>query len=39
VIVDTNARIPDQTVIGFDPELDRERGYTVTDTGVVVVAG
>jgi glucose-1-phosphate adenylyltransferase len=38
-IVDTNVRIPDHTVVGFDPEADRASGFTVTDTGVVVVAG
>jgi glucose-1-phosphate adenylyltransferase len=38
VIVDANVRIPDQTVIGFDPEADRIAGHTVTDSGVVVVA-
>ncbi|MEK7750547.1 MAG: glucose-1-phosphate adenylyltransferase [Acidobacteriota bacterium] len=38
VIVDTGVRIPESSVIGFDPEADRARGYTISDAGVVVVA-
>jgi glucose-1-phosphate adenylyltransferase len=29
--------IPEDSVIGFDLEADRARGYTVTDSGIVVV--
>ena len=38
VIVDTGVRIPESTSIGFDAEADRAAGYTVTDSGIVVVA-
>jgi glucose-1-phosphate adenylyltransferase len=36
-IVDKNVVIPDGTVIGYDPEADRSKGYTVTESGIVVV--
>ena len=36
-IVPSNVIIPENTVIGVDRELDRARGYTVTESGVVVV--
>ena len=36
-IIDANAIIPEGSVIGFDPEADREKGYTVTASGIVVV--
>jgi glucose-1-phosphate adenylyltransferase len=36
-IIDKNVVIPDNTVIGFDPEEDRRRGYTITESGIVVV--
>ena len=29
---------PPHTVIGYDTNHDRERGFTVTDQGVVVIA-
>jgi glucose-1-phosphate adenylyltransferase len=35
-IIDSGVEIPDGTVIGYDPEIDRET-YTVTDGGRVVV--
>ncbi|HTQ57749.1 MAG TPA: glucose-1-phosphate adenylyltransferase [Bryobacteraceae bacterium] len=38
-IVDTGVEIPESTVIGYDIEADRARGYTVTDAGIVVVPG
>jgi glucose-1-phosphate adenylyltransferase len=38
VIVDTGVRIPEASVIGFDPEADRARGYEISEGGVVVVA-
>jgi glucose-1-phosphate adenylyltransferase len=37
-IVNTDVKIPDSSVIGFDLEADRARGYTVTESGIVVVA-
>jgi glucose-1-phosphate adenylyltransferase len=37
-IVNTNTKVEDSTVIGFDAGADRARGYTVTEGGVVVVA-
>ncbi len=36
-IIDKNVNIPDGTVIGYDHEEDRRRGYTVTESGIVVV--
>lgn len=36
-IVPANVAIPENSVIGFDLEQDRARGYTITDAGVVVV--
>lgn len=36
-IVDTGAKVPDSTIIGYDVEQDRARGFTVTDSGIVVV--
>ena len=36
-IIDKRVSIPANTVIGFDPASDRARGFTVTDTGIVVV--
>jgi len=37
VIIDKNVVIPDRTVIGYDHDEDRRRGYTVTESGIVVV--
>ncbi|GFO54970.1 glucose-1-phosphate adenylyltransferase [Geomonas sp. Red276] len=36
-IIDKNVVIPDGTVIGYDHEEDRRRGYTITESGIVVV--
>lgn len=36
-IIDKNVLIPDGTKIGYDLEADRRNGYTVTDSGIVVV--
>jgi glucose-1-phosphate adenylyltransferase len=36
-IVNTGVRIPESSTIGFDLDDDREKGYTVTEAGVVVV--
>jgi glucose-1-phosphate adenylyltransferase len=38
-IIDTGAEIPESSVIGYDAEEDRAPGYTVTDSGIVVVPG
>jgi len=38
VIVNTGVRVPDSSVIGFDLEQDRAKGYHVTEGGIVVVA-
>jgi glucose-1-phosphate adenylyltransferase len=36
-IVDKNVRIPDNARIGLNPEEDRARGLTVTESGLVVI--
>src|SRR5450631_3481176 len=36
-IIDKNVRIPDGTTIGYNHGDDRRRGYTVTESGIVVV--
>jgi glucose-1-phosphate adenylyltransferase len=36
-IIDKNVVITDGTVIGYDLEEDRRRGFTVTESGIVVV--
>lgn len=36
-IIDKNVVIPEGTSIGYDLDADRKRGYTVTDSGIVVV--
>jgi glucose-1-phosphate adenylyltransferase len=38
-ILDKNVRLPEDASIGYDAALDRERGYHVTESGIVVVAG
>ena len=37
-IIDTGVKIPESSVIGYDEAEDRARGYTITDSGVVVVS-
>jgi len=37
-IIDKDVRLPPYTVLGYDSEFDRRRGFTVTDQGVVVVS-
>jgi glucose-1-phosphate adenylyltransferase len=36
-IIDTRVKVPENSAIGFDREADLARGYTITDTGIVVV--
>jgi glucose-1-phosphate adenylyltransferase len=36
-IIDKGVVIPDGTVIGYDLDEDRKRGFTVTESGIVVV--
>jgi len=36
-IIDKGVDIPERMEIGFDPDRDRARGFTVTDTGIVVI--
>ncbi len=37
-ILDKGVIIPPHTEIGYDPEQDRARGFTITDSGIVVIA-
>jgi len=37
-IINTGAKLPESSVIGFDPETDRANGHTVTEGGITVVA-
>ena len=36
-IIDKDVKLPPYTVLGYDAEFDRRRGFTVTEGGVVVV--
>lgn len=36
-ILDKNVRIPADTLVGYDPDADRARGWHVTDSGIVVI--
>jgi glucose-1-phosphate adenylyltransferase len=36
-ILDSGVKLPEASVVGFDLEADRQKGYTVTDAGIVVV--
>ena len=36
-IIDKNVVIPDGSIIGYDLKADRAKGYTVTESGIVVV--
>ncbi len=37
-IIDADMEIAENCVIGFDPEQDRENGYHITESGIVVVS-
>ena len=37
-IIDKGVRIPPGTSIGYDPEHDRARGFTVSEGGITVIA-
>lgn len=37
-ILNTNAKVQESSVIGYDLEADRAKGYQVTDAGIVVVS-
>jgi len=37
-IIDKNVRVPAHAAIGLDPELDRSRGFKVTDSGITVLS-
>jgi glucose-1-phosphate adenylyltransferase len=37
-IIDKGVQVPEQTTIGVDPKLDRDRGFMVTESGLTVVA-
>jgi glucose-1-phosphate adenylyltransferase len=37
-IIDKDVKIPPYTVLGYDPEFDRRRGFVITEQGVVVVS-
>ena len=37
-IIDKGVEIPANAEIGFDPEQDRQNGYTVSESGLVVIA-
>ena len=36
-IIDKNVVVPDGCLIGIDPDEDRRRGFTVSDSGVVAL--
>ena len=36
-IIDKEVKLPPYTVLGYDAEFDRKRGFTVTEQGVVIV--
>ena len=36
-IINTGVKIPESSVIGYDLDADRAKGYHITDAGIVVV--
>jgi len=38
-ILDKNVRLPEDTMVGYDLDADRARGWHITDNGIVVIAG
>ena len=36
-IINSGVKVPESSVIGFDLEADRAKGYNVTDGGITVV--
>ncbi|HEY2146734.1 MAG TPA: hypothetical protein VGH32_02275 [Pirellulales bacterium] len=37
-IIDKGVQIPPGATVGYDPEEDRARGFTVSDNGITVIA-
>ena len=37
-IIDKEVKIPKDSVIGYDIEHDRRRGFTISDSGIVIIA-
>jgi glucose-1-phosphate adenylyltransferase len=37
-IIDKGVEVPEHAEVGYDLDLDRRRGFTVTDSGIVVIA-
>ncbi|MBZ5578104.1 MAG: glucose-1-phosphate adenylyltransferase [Acidobacteriia bacterium] len=37
-IINTNVKVPESSVIGYDLEADRAQGHQITDAGIVVVS-
>ncbi|MBO0701098.1 MAG: glucose-1-phosphate adenylyltransferase, partial [Zavarzinella sp.] len=37
-IIDKEVEVPENASVGYDLDLDRRRGFTVTDSGIVVIA-
>jgi glucose-1-phosphate adenylyltransferase len=37
-IIDKGVEVPEHAEVGYDLELDRRRGFTVTDSGIVIIA-
>ncbi len=36
-IIDKDVKIPESAIVGVDHEFDRVRGFTVTESGIVVI--
>ena len=37
-IIDKDVEIPEDIQVGYDLDYDRRRGFTVTDSGIVIIA-